>query len=428
MEKLILTVLAALTATVSAETLLLRGATVHTVARGTLEPGDVLIRDGRIAEVAGRIGAQADRTLDLKGMHLFPGLISASTDLGLVEIAGVRAAVDDRETGEFTPEVEAWLAVNPDSELIPVARANGVTHFAPVPQGRHVTGTSALMAARGWTIEDMLVRRRSGMHLVWPDHALSVPGPSPAAKVKPLEEQARERRERVREIEAFFADAEAWSKRPAGSEPVPAWEAVQPVLRGEVPLMIHAQDVRQIRAALKWSAAHPKLRVTLVGGRDAWMAAEELAERKIAVIYSEVFALPATPSDAYDTQFAAPAVLHRAGVRVAISEGLERASASGQRNLPYIAAQAAAFGLPAEAALASITLVPAELHGAGDRLGSIEAGKEASLFAATGDILDIRSEVRHVWIGGEEQSLETRHTRLAEKYRARPKPPATDER
>jgi imidazolonepropionase-like amidohydrolase len=122
-------------------------------------------------------------------------------------------------------------------------------------------------------------------------------------------------------------------------------------------------------------------------------------------------------------QFSAPAVLHKAGVTVAISEGLERASASGQRNLPYIAAQAAAFGLPADAALAAITLVPAQLHGAADRLGSIEPGKEAALFTATGDILDIRSEVKHLWISGAEQSLETKHTRLAEKYRARPKAP-----
>ena len=113
--------------------------------------------------------------------------------------------------------------------------------------------------------------------------------------------------------------------------------------------------------------------------------------------------------------------LSEAGVTVAISEGLDRASASGQRNLPYIAAQAVAYGLPADAALAGITLVPAQLHGAGDRLGSIEVGKDASLFACTGDILDIRSEVRHLWIGGVEQSLESRHTRLADKYRARPK-------
>lgn len=417
MEKLILILLVAFTTAASADTLLLRGATVHTVTNGTIESGDVLIRDGKIAAVAARIDDKADRVIELKGLHLFPGLVSATTELGLVEIAGVRASVDDRETGEFTPEVESWLAVNPDSELIPVARANGITHFAPVPHGKHLTGTSALLAARGWTIEDMLVQRRTAMHLVWPSHALSVPRPNASPTAKSLDDQARERREKVRAIGQFFADAEAWSKRAAGSPSVPAWEAMQPVLRGEVPLMIHAQDAREIRAALKWSEAHPKLRLVIVGARDAWQFADEFAKRKIAVIYSEVFTMPKGTDDAYDVHFTAPAVLHKAGVTVAISGP----SASQQRNLPYVAAQAAAFGLPADAALAAITLVPAQLHGAGDRLGSIEPGKDASLFAATGDILDIRSEVKRLWISGAEQSIETRHTRLAEKYRARPK-------
>lgn len=417
MEKLAALLLAALTLSAHAGTLLLRGATVHTVAKGTLAPGDVLVRDGRIAAVAARIDDAADRTIDLAGLHLFPGIVSAASDLGLVEISGVRASVDARETGDFTPEVESWTAVNPDSEIIPVARANGVTHFAPVPQGKLLAGTSSLVATRGWTIEDMAVRRRTAMHLFWPDHSLTIPGPGASEKTKPLEEQARERRERVRAIEQFFAEAEAWAKRPAGSPVVPAWEAMQPVLRGEIPLMIHAGGVREIRAALKWSEPRPALHLVIVGGRDAWMVAEELARKKVGVIYSEVFTLPARASDPYDVHFRAPGLLHKAGVPVALVG--ERPS--NQRNLPYIAAQASAFGLPADAALAAITLVPAQLHGAGDTFGSIEPGKDASLFAATGDILDIRSEVKRLWISGEEQSLESRHTRLYERYRARPK-------
>jgi imidazolonepropionase-like amidohydrolase len=420
MAKLISLLLLAL-ATAHADTLLLRGAVVHTVAKGALESGDVLVRDGKIVAVAERIDEKADRMLDLKGLHLYPGLVSASTDLGLVEIAALRAAVDDKETGEFTPEVESWNAVNPDSELIPVARANGITHFAPIPQGKFITGSSGMMAARGWTIEDMLVRRHTAMHLVWPGHSLKIPGPNSPADAKSLDEQSRERKEKVREIERFFADAEAWGKREAKEAKVPAWEAMQPVLRGEVPLIVHANGQREIKAALAWSESRPKVRIVILGGRDAWMNAEELAKRQIAVIYTEVFTLPVRGSDSYDMQFAAPAILHKAGVSVVISEGLEKASASGQRNLPYIAAQAAAFGLPADAALASLTLIPAQIHGVADQLGSIEPGKDASLFATTGDILDIRTQVKHLWISGVEQSLESRHTRLAEKYRNRPK-------
>ncbi len=422
MEKLSLSLatLLALTAAAAADTLLLRGATVHTVSHGILAPGDVLIKDERIAAVAAHLDQPADRTLDLQGLHLFPGLISAATDLGLVEISGIRASLDDQETGEFTPEIQSWTAVNPDSELIPVTRANGITHFVPVPGGKLLAGTSGLLAARGWTLEDMTLRRQTAMHLFWPDHSLNIPGPNAAEKTKSLEDQSRERLERVRTIEDFFREAEAWQKRTPGSPTVPAWEAMGPVVRGELPLMIHAQGLREIRAALQWSALRPQLRVVLEGGRDAWILAKEIAERKIPVIYSEVFALPASSADAYDVQFRAPAVLHQAGVVTAISEGLGRFSASSQRNLPYSAAQAAAFGLPPEAALAAITLIPAQIHGMGDTLGSIEPGKDASLFAATGDILDIRSVVKHLWISGVAQSLATRHTRLAERYRSRP--------
>jgi imidazolonepropionase-like amidohydrolase len=267
----------------------------------------------------------------------------------------------------------------------------------------------------------MLVRRRTAMHLFWPDHSLIVPGPYAPKKPKPLYEQARERREKVRSIEQFFADAEAWEKRPAGSPVVPAWEAMRPVLGGEIPLMIHVGGQREIRAALKWSESRPRLRIVLVGGRDAWMFAEELARRKIAVIYGEIFTLPPLASDAYDVQFRAPGILHQAGVTVAIGAGLTRMDAANQRNLPYAAAQAAAFGLPGDAALAALTLIPAQLHGVADRLGSIEPGKDATFLAATGDILDIRTEVKRLWISGAEQSLESRHTRLSERYRARPK-------
>jgi hypothetical protein len=340
-----------------------------------------------------------------------------------VEISSIRASLDDQETGEFTPEIESWTAVNPDSELIPVSRANGITHFVPVPGGKLVSGSSGLMAARGWTVEDMTVKRRTAMHLFWPDHSLAIPGPNSPEKVKPLEEQAKARAERVRVIDQFFADAEAWEKRPAGSPAVPAWHAMLPVVRGELPLMVHAHGLREIRAALKWSAMHPRLRLIIEGGRESWMAADELAKRKIPVIYTEIFTLPAQSSDTYDLQFKVPAILEKAGVTVALSEAADK-SASSQRNLPYNAAQAAAFGFSREAALASITLIPAQLHGVGDRLGSIEAGKDASLFVATGDILDIRTVVKRLWISGIEQSLETRHTRLADRYRSRPAPAA----
>jgi imidazolonepropionase-like amidohydrolase len=205
----------------------------------------------------------------------------------------------------------------------------------------------------------------------------------------------------------------------------PSWEAMLPIVGGELPVMVHANEVRQIKAAVQWAESN-RFNIILAGARDAWMLAELLASKRIPVIYDNVFELPARDTDAYDVHFRAPAVLQKAGVTVAFSVGLGDMAAAGIRNLPYVAAQAAAFGLPRDEALKGITLYPAEMLGVADRLGSIAPGKEATMFVADGDILDIRSKVKRLWIGGREVPLESRHTRLYEKYRQRPKltPPA----
>ena len=167
--------------------------------------------------------------------------------------------------------------------------------------------------------------------------------------------------------------------------------------------------------AVQWAAKH-EYKIILAGGRDAWRVADLLAENQIPVIYESVFSQPARDFDSYDVQFAAPKHLFDAGVKVIFSE----TSASNARNLPYAAAQARAFGLPYEEAVKGLTLYPAQALGIADKLGSIESGKEATFFAADGDILDIRSNVQRMWIKGREISLENRHTRLYEKYRNRP--------
>ena len=419
------------------ETVLLTGATVHTVSGSTLAPGQVLIKDGKIAAVEKVIKAKADRVTKLDGQHLYPGLIAASTSLGLVEINAVRATRDASEVGEYTPDVESWVAVNPDSELIPVARANGITHFLPVPSGGIVAGQSGLMAVDGWTTEDMTVKKPVALHVFWPGMELNTTPREEfkdKSKWKSLADQAKERREKVRALEDFFEEACAYARaREAGGKNglpenlVPAWEALLPYVRGDLPLMVHADDERQIKAAVQWAATN-SYKIIVTGGRDAWKLAGLLATNKVPVIFERIYnqasALSSTPArdtHRYDVYFTAPETLHRAGVKVILSEGLDGQAAATLRNLPYSAAQAVAFGLPEDEALKGITLYPAQILGVADRLGSIEAGKEATLFAADGDILDLRSHVKRMWIAGREVNLENRHTRLYEKYRARPR-------
>lgn len=401
-----------------AQTVLLRGAVIHRPHAEEPAQGDILIRDGKIADVGPSIQEAADEVVDLSGLHLYPGLIASNTALGLVEIPAVRASVDVMEVGRFTPEVRAWVAVNPDSELIPVARAAGITHFVPTPVGGIISGQSSVVATSGWTIEEMVVRRDAAVHLTWPSMSLRDGARSRGGASGPdLPDQDSERQRRIAAITEFLEDAAAWGKAPAETRP-PAWSALQPVLTGEAFLVIHADTVAEIRSILKWSGGRP-WRIAIAGGRDAWRVAPELADRGIPVIYDHVFSLPARDTDAYDAAFRGPGVLHAAGVRVAIGAGTFRPSAV--HNLPLAAARATAHGLPEHAAIAALTSVPAEIFGVGDRLGDIRAGLDASLIATTGSLLDVRSTVRHVWIRGRHQPLDSRHTRLYERYRSRPR-------
>lgn len=433
-----------------AEPLLLRNATVHTVVGPTREHTDVLVRDGRIAEVGTDLRATGATVVELAGAHLYPGMIALSTGLGLVEIEGVRATRDTTETGDYTPEVYAWVAVHADSELIAVARANGITHAESVPSGGTISGHSALIALDGWTIEDLAVKRAAALHVFWPAMDLDLTPKEHSANPehwKSIEDQTKERERRLKRLDDFFLEAEAYQRaargpsgtaaalplpgeatpRPtpsalaSGNPRVPAWEAMGPALRGEIPVFVHANELRQIRAVVEWTERHP-YRVVIAGGRDAWRLADTLARRNLPVAFEDVFTLPQRDTDAYDVHYAAPGALARAGVKVAFAGGADRMDASNIRNLPYAAAQAVAYGLSAEEALRGLTLYPAEILGLADRLGSIAPGKEASLFVADGDILDIRTAVLRLWIQGREVSLESRHTRLYDRYRSRPRP------
>jgi imidazolonepropionase-like amidohydrolase len=273
------------------------------------------------------------------------------------------------------------------------------------------------------------------LHLFWPGMALNTTPKEQfrdKTRWKSLDAQAKERVRKLKEIDDFFAEAEsygkarqAWQKENKENfQTVPAWEAMLPFVQGKIPLMIHADEMQQIKAAVNWAALRGH-RIILAGGRDAWMVAPLLAEQKVPVIYESTFDQPARDTEAYDIHFKAPNILHKAGVTVVFSEGVGASAATQVRNLPYAAAQAVAFGLSADEALKGMTIYPARILQAANRLGSIEVGKEASLFAANGDILDIRSTVKRLWVGGKEVSLQSRHTRLYEKYKQRPAPDKT---
>ncbi len=333
-----------------AGTVLLRGATVHTVSGETLSPGDVLIQNGKIAAVGKSLSTKNARVIDLTGRQLYPGMLALDTTVGLIEIEAVRATDDTREVGDYTPDVQSWIAVNPDSETLPVARGGGIAYFEPVPQGSIVSGQSALVRLDGWTTEQMTVKKPLALHVFWPDLELDttpkdkLPDPS---KWKSLDDQDKDRRQKIREFAEFFDEARAYAKAKdaatngiAPPEKIPAWEAMLPYVRGQLPLTIHVNGLREIKSAVAWAVTN-HFRIILAGGRDAWRCAGLLATNHVPVIYEFSQSQPARDVDSYDVQFKAPEVLRAAGVTVAFSIG----GASLVKNMPYAAAQAVAFGL-----------------------------------------------------------------------------------
>lgn len=410
----------------AAAPVLLTGADLYTVSHGVIPAGQLLIRDGKIAALGRDVAAPAGAMrIDLAGKRIYPGLIAANSILGLTEISAVRATNDYSEAGASTPEVRAEVAVNPDTELWPVARANGVLSALIMPRAGSdgvIAGQAALMQADGWTYEQMTVAASAGMVVDWP--SARVPDWLPEDRKQRVREGVQKKRDALdralRDARAYQAAQRAGAVSAADLRD----EALLPVLEGRMPLLVLANDAVQIREALAF-AAREKLRIVIVGGADAWRLAAAIKAQDVPVILGSSHNLPMRRWEGYDTAFAAAGRLAAAGVTLAIANDGDAMAAMNERNLPYQAASYAAHGLGAEAALRAITLAPAQILGVADRLGSLEAGKDATLFVADGDILDIRAVVERAWVAGREVDLANKQSRLYQqyqrKYRGEPK-------
>lgn len=394
--------------------ILLQGGTIFTVTEGRVE-GDLLLEDGKISAIGSNINTPADtRVIDISGHHVYPGLIALDTTLGIIEISALRATVDTNEVGSVTPEVSAHTAYNADSEIIPTIRYNGITHAQVVPQGNLVRGNSSLMNLDAWSHRDALVQADVGMHVSWPAVGIN----QSWWESRSPEEQRRAQQQLRDQLNDVFATARAYSDaQQAGVQQREdiRWEGMRGLFDGSKRLFIHADDRRQISQALDFSAEQG-IDIVIVGGRDAWMVADTLAEQNVAVIFGDGYGLPAREDDAYDTAFSTPAKLAEAGVDFALAYP----GYWDTRNLAFAAGHAVAFGLDHDAALYSITMAPAKLMGVEDTLGSIEVGKSASLVVSRGDILDpLTHSVEYMFIDGRMVQMTNKQRQLWEKYRQR---------
>lgn len=421
---------------------LITGAAIYPIDGAPIQSGYIMFDKGAITamgpEPAPRV-AGGVKVVQGAGKRVYPGLVGAMTQIGLTEIQSVRASTDTSEVGAITPEVCPAVAVNPDSTLIPVARANGVLTVGIASGGGLIPGQVSVIRLDGWTWEEMTVSRSAGMVVNWPNvRPISAPWMQRSA-----DDQLKEIRQNLDQLNEVFSTAAAYASAKEADPKAPTdlrWEALRPVFapkaapkarmplstefsgnaserpgtkNAQLPLFVYASEADQITSVLTW-AEDRDLRVVIVGGRDAPACADLLKKRDVPVIVTSVYEFPRREDSPYDEGYTLPARLHAAGVRFCIASGEETAN---ERNLPYAAGMAVAHGLAHDQALRAITLDAATILGVGDKLGSLAAGKSATLIVTDGDPLEITTRVEAAYIDGREIDLSSKQSDLAEKYR-----------
>jgi imidazolonepropionase-like amidohydrolase len=416
------------------DSILIRDVTVHPVTSAAIEHGSVLITGGKIADVGVNVRApESVRVVDGRGLHLYPGLINAATNVGLSEISALRDTVDLDEIGVFNPELRAEIAFNPSSEHIPVTRASGITTVLTLPgtgggsgpgrdgQQNVIAGQAALMHLEGWTWEEMAVKPSVAMEMDFPqirmvpaEYAAFVPGGA-----RPYQEEEKAYHERLRAVSRFFEDARRYQKAKAAGAPDfrrdVKLEAMLPVIEGKQPLFVRAEKEKAIKDAVEF-AEKEKVRLIIASPTELGSAGPLLKAHNIPVVLGKTLELPLRDDDSYDSRYTLPNEFYKAGVKFCFGTF----DVDFARNVPFEAAQAAAFGLPSEEALRAVTINAAEIFGVADQVGSIEKGKIADLILTDGDPLETRTEIKRIFIAGRETSMQSRHTREYEKWSRRP--------
>lgn len=397
----------------------IRNARIYPVSSGPLERATVVVEDGRIKAVGKDVPIPAGaRILEGEGLRVYPGMIDANTTMGLTEIGSIDETADTNENRPYTPQVRAYDGIHPESEHLPVTRVAGVTTTLSLPRGGTLSGQPVLINLDGSTIQEMAVLRSAGISANVPSY-----GSNTRRGTSGGTDPRKEWETRTRELADLLDDARHyWKAKEAASKdsslpPVKhdeRLEALVPLVRRQVPLYAFVNNRTSIRAAVEF-ASRQKLRLVLVGAEEAGKVVDYLKGKDVAVIYGPVQSLPTREDDPYDLPYATPGLLAKAGIPFAISTG----STSFCRTLPFETGTAAGNGLSEADALKAITLWPAQIVGAGDRLGSIEPGKIANLVVTDGDLLEIRTNVRNVIINGRDVPLESKHTRLWQQYRDR---------
>lgn len=408
-------------------------AKIFTLSGSTIDDGTLILGDGKITAVGVGLDIPAGaQVIDAKGLQVYPGIFDSVTQMGLREIGAVSATVDSTETGNYNPDVVAATAVSPSSEHIPVTRAAGITEVLAVPGsggfdsgggGSVIGGQASAIHMAGWEIDEMLIKKSAAMVLNWPQiETQTFDFSTFSRKEKPYADAKQEYDKQVTEITDWVERARHYAqvmdKSSAGKyDRDLKLEALAPVVRGELPVLVFANRAREIRNAVEFCDKH-NVRMILAGGEEAYKVKDLLRSKGIPVILRPMLSLPLDEDDPYDRLLSQPAELAAAGVKIAFASF----DNSFARRLGQNAANAVAHGLPYDEALKAVTLYPAQIFGLADQIGTLEQGKIGNVIVTNGDPLELTTDVKYLFIRGQLTSLDNRHLRLYEKYSKRPKP------
>ena len=407
-------------------------AKVFTLAGPPIEDGTVLVHDGKISAVGSAINIPAGAQLiDAKGLQVYPGLFDPVTQMGLSEISAVRSTVDTTETGSFNPDLVAATAILPSSAHIPVTRAAGITEVVAAPasggfdsggESNLVGGQASAIHLAGWSIEDMAINKRAAMVIGWPAiETRTFDFTTFSIKEKPFADVKKEYDKQVNQLADYLEQARHYAQAMQSStnnfQRDTKLEALAPVVRGEMPVLVFADDQRQIRDAVDFCDKQ-KLKMILAGASQAWKVKDLLRSKSVPVILGPTLAAPSEEDNPYDRLLTQPEELRAAGIKFAFGSF----DNSFARRLGQQAANAVAHGLAYEEGLKAVTLYPAQIFGLDKELGTLEAGKIANFIVTNGDPLEVTTEVRYLFIKGQLISTDNKQKALYEKYLNRPKP------
>ena len=400
--------------------IILKGGILHTVSTDVFQGYDILFSKGKIVRIEKNIMASPETDVyDVFGKHIIPGYIAPITRIGLVEIGLVKQTRDFAERGSFNPNVKANVSYNPDSDLIPITRSNGVLVVNSVPAGGRISGQSSVMMLDGWTWEQATLKHPSGLHINWPSMRINY-----GANVKKSEKQQKEEIQKsIRDLDHMVRDVRAYFQRIKQRSRIAGerqksdlrLESMIPFVVEKKKIFIHADEARQIKSAVEWAKKND-LKIIIVGGSDSWRLTDLLVKNNIPVVIDQVEKIPTRRFEPIHLPYKLPSLLKQAGVQFCLNTIIGYPHDGNIRNLPNEAMRAAAYGLNKSEALRSITLSTAEILDVDDMIGSLDIGKDATFFVSETPPMEMNPKILMAFIQGKEVDLNNHQKMLYKKY------------